>query len=211
MLSGGLDTITTLVAWSVALLAQRPDIQDTALKAIQKTYGTDEPLCDAEDDQQCEYIVALVRECLRYYTVLRLALPRVSVKDVVYEGIRIPKGTVIFLNAWACNMDPKVWQDPEVFRPERWFEHEDAPMFTYGMGYRMCAGSLLANRELYLTFIRLLNSFRIEKVDDVDVHPVRGNMDPTSLVSMPQRYRARFVPRNGNALRNALDKFVAVN
>jgi 3-hydroxyphenylacetate 6-hydroxylase len=227
MLSGGLDTITTLVAWSVALLAQRPDIQDTALKAIQKAYGTDQPLCDAEDDQQCQYIVALVRECLRYYTVLRLALPRVSVKDVNYEGVRIPKGSVIFLNAWACNMgmstfvvfcfhfltrflDPKVWSDPEVFRPERWFENEDAPMFTYGMGYRMCAGSLLANRELYLTFIRLLNSFRIEKVDDVDVHPVRGNMDPTSLVSMPQRYRARFVPRNENALRNALDKFVAV-
>lgn len=104
MLSGGLDTVTTLVAWSVALLAQRPDIQDTALKAIQKTYGTDQPLCDAEDDQQCKYIVALVRECLRYYTVLRLALPRVSVKDVVYEGVCIPKGTVIFLNAWACNM-----------------------------------------------------------------------------------------------------------
>lgn len=40
----------------------------------------------------------------RYYTVLRLALPRVSIKDVTYEGVLLPKGTVFFLNAWACNM-----------------------------------------------------------------------------------------------------------
>lgn len=67
MLSGGLDTITTLVAWSVALLAQRPDIQDRAAKAIKEYYDENKPLCDAEDDQRCAYIVALVREFLRYF------------------------------------------------------------------------------------------------------------------------------------------------
>jgi hypothetical protein len=40
----------------------------------------------------------------RYYTVLRLALPRVSIREVIYEGVTLPKGTVFFLNAWACNM-----------------------------------------------------------------------------------------------------------
>lgn len=108
MLSGGLDTITTLVAWSIALLAQRPDIQEKALKEIKEFFGDDKPLCDALDDQKCQYIVALVRECLRYYTVLRLALPRASIKDITYNDMLIPKGTVVFLNAWACNMGEKV-------------------------------------------------------------------------------------------------------
>ncbi|RFU30126.1 hypothetical protein B7463_g6196, partial [Scytalidium lignicola] len=210
MLSGGLDTITTLVAWSIALLAQRPDIQEKAHREIKAYFGDDEPLCDALDDQKCQYIVALVRECLRYYTVLRLALPRASVKDITYNGVLIPKGTVIFLNAWACNMDESVWDSPEDFRPERWLSHPDAPLFTYGMGYRMCAGSLLANRELYLVFMRLINCFKIERFDDVDAHPVRGNADPTSLVAMPKRYRARFVPRDEVALRKALKEHVAV-
>lgn len=40
----------------------------------------------------------------RFFTVLRLALPRTSIKDITYNGIIIPKGTVFFLNAWACNM-----------------------------------------------------------------------------------------------------------
>jgi hypothetical protein len=40
----------------------------------------------------------------RYYTVLRLALPRTLIKDITFEGVRIPAKTVFFLNAWACNM-----------------------------------------------------------------------------------------------------------
>ena len=109
MLSGGLDTVTTQVAWFVSLVSQYPEIQEKAVEEIRKFYGEDEPMCDSDDDQQCQYIVALVKEALRYYTVLRRALPRASVKDVVYKGHLIPKGSIIFLNAWACNMGKKLY------------------------------------------------------------------------------------------------------
>ena len=101
-------------------------------------------------------------------------------------------------------IDPDVWTDPEEFRPERWLEQPDAPLFTYGVGYRMCAGSLLANRELYLVFMRTLSSFRIEPHDSTEWHPVRGNSDPTSLVAIPQKYKVRFVPKDATALGKAL-------
>jgi 3-hydroxyphenylacetate 6-hydroxylase len=108
-------------------------------------------------------------------------------------------------------MDPAVWSDPEVFRPERWLEQPDAPLFTYGLGYRMCAGSLLANREMYLIYLRLLSCFRIEEVEGVDgrrveTHPVKGVEDPTQLVSVPLRYKVRLVPRDGEGLRRALEE-----
>jgi 3-hydroxyphenylacetate 6-hydroxylase len=93
-----------------------------------------------------------------------------------------------------------------VFRPERWLEQPDAPLFTYGLGYRMCAGSLLANRELYLVFLRMLGSFEIVQDSEVDVHPVRGSADPTSLVTMIRHYNVLFRPRNERALREALEK-----
>ncbi|KAH8649811.1 cytochrome P450 76A2 [Xylariales sp. PMI_506] len=204
MLSGGLDTLTTQVAWFCALLVNRLDIQEKAVSEIRKFYSEKQPLCDAEDDQQCAYIVALVRESLRFFTVLRLALPKATIKDIVYDGHQIPKGTVVFLNSWACHMDTETWTDPDVFRPERYVEQPDAPLFAYGMGYRMCAGSLLANRELYLVYMRLLSSFRIDKFEAIDADPLTGNSDPTSLVSMPNRYRALFVPRNEKALQVAL-------
>ena len=138
--------------------------------------------------------------------MLRLALPRATVKDITHEGKLIPAGTTIFLNAWACNMDPAVWgSDAETFRPERWLEQPDAPLFTYGLGYRMCAGSLLANRELYLVFMRMLSCFEIVKGSEVETHPVRGSADPTSLVTVPHWYQVYFKPRNERNIRTVLD------
>lgn len=102
--------------------------------------------------------------------------------------------------------DPEVWSDPDTFRPERWLEKPDAPLFTYGLGYRMCAGSLLANRELYLVFLRVLGSFEIVANSEVDAHPVRGSSDPTSLVSMCRPYQVLFKPRNESALRREIEK-----
>ena len=84
------------------------------------------------------------------------------------------------------------------------------PCSPPGLGYRMCTGSILANRELYLIFIRLIHCFQIEKCDGVDFHPVLGDMDPTSLVAMPQRSRGRFMPRNEAILWKAIEEFVSV-
>ncbi|KAB8342700.1 hypothetical protein FH972_022300 [Carpinus fangiana] len=221
MLSGGLDTFTTLMQWSLALLAQRPDIQRAAHAAIVAAGYTPADLltrAEVDDDYaapRAPYIAALVRECLRYYTVLRLALPRATVKDIRYAGKRIPAGATVFLNAWACNMDPAVHAEPRAFAPARWLDPRsgrfdgDKPLFTYGVGYRMCAGSLLANRELYLVFLRLVAAYELREDDTpgvrrVEVDPVRGSADPTSLVTMPERYKVYFVPREEGVLRGAL-------
>ncbi|KAL0937396.1 3-hydroxyphenylacetate 6 hydroxylase [Colletotrichum truncatum] len=204
MLSAGFETFSTVTTWAIGFLAQHPEIQQKAFEAIQEFYDVTNPLCDVNDDQNCPYIRALVRESLRYFTVLRLSLPRATNKDFMFEGKLIPKGTIIFLNSWACNMDRELWEDPEVFRPERWLESPEAPMFTYGMGYRMCAGTLLANRELYLTFLRMLTSFKISTNEAIDSNPLTGVADKRNLVLAPKSYHVTFTPRNEEALRASL-------
>lgn len=111
MLGGGFETVSTTVQWSVGYFAQHPDIQERAFAAIKEFQGLKEessegevdPLPDAADEQKCAYINALAREALRYFTVIPLNLPRESIRDVEYEGMRIPKGTTVYMNAWACN------------------------------------------------------------------------------------------------------------
>ncbi|KAF9893337.1 hypothetical protein FE257_011769 [Aspergillus nanangensis] len=211
MLSGGFETFTAVMTWSIALLATRPDIQQKAIKEIRKMYNDRNPLCDAKDDQKCLYVAGIVRESLRYFTVLRLSLPRSTNKEFTYEGKTVPVGTTVFLNSWACNMDPELWEDPEEYRPERWLEHPSHPVFTFGLGYRMCAGSLLAYRELYLTFMRMLSAFEIESEGPIETHPVKGVNDLTSLVSMPREYRVRFVPRDESVLAHSQTTDAACN
>lgn len=72
----------------------------------------------------------------------------------------------------------------------------------------MCAGSLLANRELYLVYMRMLNSFELVRDSDVQTHPVLGSADPTSLVTMSKHYTVKFKPRNEKALRESIEKNV---
>jgi 3-hydroxyphenylacetate 6-hydroxylase len=52
----------------------------------------------------------------------------------------------------------------------------------------------------------MLNSFEIVQGSEVDVHPVRGSADPTSLVTMCKHYKVVFKPRDERALRDALEK-----
>ncbi|KAK2024160.1 cytochrome P450 [Colletotrichum zoysiae] len=205
MLSAGFETFTAVSSWGIAFLATHPEIQQKAFDAIQETYDETNPLCDAYDDQTIPYIRAFVRECLRYFTVLRLSLPRSTNKEFVYEGKPIPKGTMVFLNSWACNMDKELWHDAEAFRPERWLESPEAPMFTYGMGYRMCAGTMLANRELYITFVRMLAGFELSSTTKIDTDPITGAADLTNLIIAPARYKVTFTPRNETALRASLE------
>jgi hypothetical protein len=57
-----------------------------------------------EDEEALTSVLTHSVYSRRFFTVLRLALPRTSIRDITYQGIVIPKGTVFFLNAWACNM-----------------------------------------------------------------------------------------------------------
>lgn len=68
----------------------------------------------------------------------------------------------------------------------------------------MCAGHLLAMRELYLVFMRLLGSFRLEPHGCPDMDPKTGAKNPRDLIAAPHRYKVFFVPRDEAALRRAL-------
>lgn len=94
------------------------------------------------------------------------------------------------------SLDSELWQDPNVFRPERWLEKPDAPLFTFGLGYRMCAGHLLAAREVYLIFMRLLASFQIKPHGEANMDPTTGFKNPEDLIIAPHSYKVYFVPRN---------------
>ncbi|KAI1415414.1 3-hydroxyphenylacetate 6 hydroxylase [Hypoxylon sp. FL1857] len=206
VLAGGFETVSTTVQWSIAHFAQHPDIQDKAYEEIQRFQGSNDTLCDAADDQKCAYVLALAKEALRTYSVVPLALPRESIKDIHYNGVLIPAGSTVYLNAWACNHDPQLWADPDKFLPERWLEKPDAPLFTFGLGYRMCAAHILATREVYIIFMRLLSSFRLDAPEEIKCDPTSDMKNPKDLIMAPKPYRVSFIPRDEEKLRSALDE-----
>jgi 3-hydroxyphenylacetate 6-hydroxylase len=103
-------------------------------------------------------------------------------------------------------MDSDLWPDPFVFRPERWIEQPDAPLFTYGLGYRMCAGYHLANREVELFLIRVISCFEILSGEGEKIDNVNGGENASAGGRSPKKYSVFFRPRNENQLRKALEE-----
>jgi len=64
----------------------------------------------------------------------------------------------------------------------------------------MCAGSHLANRELYIAFSRMILAYRLSQGSDWDdrcVHPVQYNECDTALVAECRNFNVKVQVRDG--------------
>lgn len=202
MVSAGLDTLGNTMLWGVGYLAKRPDIWEKAYEEVNNVYGGSVP--DATEEAS-GYISGLYRECARYFSVLKLSLPRATITDSVYHGVKIPAGTTVFFNAWAIHHDEARYGDVANFRPERHvLEKEDAvhqPHYSFGIGRRMCVGVHLANREMYSAFAKLVYFFKLEPgEEDYDINPETACKNTYSLAATPKPFKMRFVPRDPDTI-----------
>jgi len=89
----------------------------------------------------------VIKETLRLYAPLPASEPRSYPGDVVVDGYRIPRGTVVSMAPFALHRNGNVFKDPLVFDPERWLRctpDEAAEMkrwfWAFSSGGRMCIG-----------------------------------------------------------------------
>ena len=226
MVSAGLDTVPGNVIMGIGYLSSvhGQEIQQKAYDSIMEVYPNGDAWEKCLVEEKVPYLTAFVKEVLRFYTVIPICLPRVSTKDIPYEGAIIPSGTMFYMvstwatpypkqltnfpqNAWAADYDISHFKDPETFRPERYLNDDSSgtPHYAYGAGSRMCAGSHLANRELYTAFIRLISAFRIVPAKDRNDAPVLDalecNATKTSLTTEPKKFKVGLRVRDEERLR----------
>jgi phenylacetate 2-hydroxylase len=205
MVSAGLDTVPGNLIMGIAYLssAHGQEIQSRAYSEIMSVYPSGDAWEKCITEEKVPYVTAFVREVLRFFTVIPICLPRTSIKDIKYEDAVIPAGSTFYMNAWAADFDSNHFKNPEEFEVERYLDNPEGsgtPHYAYGAGSRMCAGSHLANRELYTAFVRLIVAFRIEESKRVEDRPVLDalgcNAVPTSLTTDPKPFKCGFRARD---------------
>ena len=99
MIAGGLDTTPACILLGVAILSgpQGAALQARLLDDIQKMYPDGDGWRKCLEEEKCEYVKAFCKEVLRFWTVIPMSLPRVSIKDVVWQGATIPAGTTFLM------------------------------------------------------------------------------------------------------------------
>ncbi len=99
MIAGGLDTTPACILLGVAILSgpQGASLQVRLLDDIQKMYPDGDAWGRCLEEEKCEYMQAFCKEVLRFWTVIPMSLPRVSIKDIVWQGATIPAGTTFLM------------------------------------------------------------------------------------------------------------------
>ena len=141
LLNAGTDTSSVTVEWTMCLLLNNPRMLEKARAEIDTYVGTNR-LIDEPDLSKLPYLHNIIQETFRLCPPGPLLVPHESSDDCKIGGYDVPRGTILFVNAWEIHRDPKVWDDPTSFKPERYegLKVEASRLMPFGMGRRSCPG-----------------------------------------------------------------------
>ncbi|KAF2157417.1 putative P450 monooxygenase [Myriangium duriaei CBS 260.36] len=215
MVSAGLDTVPGNLIMCLAYLASEHGqaIQSRALREINSVYPNNDAWERCLHEEKVPYVTALVKEVLRFWSVIPISLPRVTIKDIPWQDAVIPAGTTFYMNAYAAHYDEDHFKQPFDFNPDRYLADTSSsvtgtPHYGYGAGSRMCVGSHLANRELYTAFLRIITAFEVlppKRKEDLAVLDALGcNQEPDGLTLDPKPFKVGIKVRD----RALLDRWI---
>ena len=173
MFGAGTDTTHTALEWTLTELVRDPRAMKK-LKAELRGIADGNCTIRDEDVNKLTYLKAVIRETLRLHPPIPL-YPRVLSEDCEFAGYRVAKGTKVLTNVWAIGRDPKVWDEPDEFRPERFvgsgidFRGSDFQLVPFGSGRRICPGINFAAAAMELAVANLVHRFDWEMPGNIDI------------------------------------------
>ncbi|KAL2132834.1 hypothetical protein VTI74DRAFT_3233 [Chaetomium olivicolor] len=173
----GNDTTAATLTLLVLYLMQNPSVQDKAQAEIDRVVGNHR-VPDWDDLPNLHYTNLVLQETYRMNPLSPLGIPHASLADDVYNGMFIPKGTIVYPNVWAMCHDESVYAEPFRFWPERYLpkwqggNEEPLPAGNFGFGRRVCIGKHLAENSLLIALATMLATVDIDWPLGEDGKPV---------------------------------------
>jgi cytochrome P450 len=170
----GHETTANALSWTWMLLAQNPDVEAKLHAELDAVLAGRAP--SLEDLASLRYTGHVITESMRLYPPA-WGMARVAIEDVEIGGYPIPKGCGVSLAQWVVHRDPRWFDAPEQFRPERWEGDllKRLPRFAYfpfGGGPRQCIGNNFAVMEATLLLATIALKFRVRLVPGHQVVPM---------------------------------------
>ncbi|KAF8031698.1 LOW QUALITY PROTEIN: hypothetical protein BT93_D0806 [Corymbia citriodora subsp. variegata] len=202
--AAGSETSATQVDWAFVEMMKNPRIRQKAQAEVREVFDR-RGKADETGLPEQEYLKLVIKECLRLRPSVPLLLPRECGERCEINGFEIPVKTKVLVNAWAIGRDPKYWDDPESFYPERF---KDSPVdyrgtsfeyIPFGAGRRICPGMNFGIANVELPLAMLLYHFDWElpegmKSEEMDMSESLGvtQRRKRDLYLVPKPYQPSF-------------------
>ncbi|XXG55691.1 hypothetical protein AAC387_Pa03g3301 [Persea americana] len=168
LILAGTDTTAATLTWALSLLLNNPGVLKKAQDELDTQVGKERNV-EESDIQNLVYLQAIIKETMRLYPAAPLAIPHQAMESCYINGYSVPAGTWLIPNLWKVQRDPRMWSDPEEFRPERFltshsnidFRGQHFEYIPFGSGRRSCPGISFAMQVMHLTLARLLHGFDV--------------------------------------------------
>ncbi len=159
----GHETTALTLSWTWHLLGTHPHVETKLHEELDSVLGGRAP--SIEDLPALRYAEWIIMEAMRLFPPAH-TIGRQAIRDVEIGGHAVPKDTTIFMSPWVLHRDPRFWDEPDAFRPDRWANDLERrlPRFAYvpfGGGPRICIGNRFALTESVLILATIARAWRM--------------------------------------------------
>ncbi|XP_072484483.1 cholesterol side-chain cleavage enzyme, mitochondrial [Notamacropus eugenii] len=180
MMAGGVDTTSMTLQWCLYEMARNQKVQDMLRAEVLAAHR------DAQGDvkkmlKSVPLLKAAIKETLRLHPIA-ITIQRYIPSDLVLQNYMIPAKTLVQVAIFAMGKDPNFFSNPDKFDPSRWL-NEDTYFraLSFGFGPRQCLGRRIAELEMTIFLMHILENFKIEVQKLSDVGTI------FNLILMPDR------------------------
>ncbi|BBN13831.1 protein MpCYP704K1 [Marchantia polymorpha subsp. ruderalis] len=191
----GRDTTAITLSWFIYRICLHPQVAEKIFQEV-TALEEDENALDGDEEQsddpierfarvlsfynvaKLKYLHCALTETLRLYPAVPLDGKIAEADDVLPNGAKVKKGTLVTYASYSMGRLEKVWgPDARMFKPERWLKdgsfHPESPFkfVSFHGGLRQCLGKESAYLQMKITAALLVRFFKFELVPNQDVRP----------------------------------------
>lgn len=165
--AAGHETTAIALTWTWYLLSQNSDAEEKLHSEVDSVLAGRKTLT-ADDVPKLDFARKVLTEAMRIYPPAWI-IGRQALEDVTIGGYHVPKGSDVLTSQYVMHHDPRYFQQPEAFMPDRWTEEmaKSLPRFAYfpfGGGARSCVGEPFAWMEGVLLLAAISRRWRMHWV-----------------------------------------------
>lgn len=174
MIGAGHETTANTLTWTSYLLSEHPDVEERVLAELESVLG--DRLPTTSDLHHLTYLEKVIQESLRLYPPVWSLMARQAIAEDELGGYRIPPKAMLSMLPYIVHRDPRWWDDPDTFDPERFTPErsEGRHKFAYipfGNGPRKCIGQTFALTEALLILATILPRYKMRVKPNYKVRP----------------------------------------
>jgi cytochrome P450 len=161
-LIAGHETTALSLTYAWALLSWHPEVRERVREEAREVLGEETPRY--RHVRELDYTQRAFREAIRLYPAA-WATFRSTKEEVRLGDYVVPRGASVILPQWSIHRDPRYFEDPKAFDPDRWKRRKPQNVdayFPFSSGPHSCIGQGFSLSGATLVLGGLAREFDVE-------------------------------------------------